>query len=144
MKSTRLLLFVAASIFAGGCSISSTLNKIERENEKTVDIICECDPPTIGGLTCEEQYSADPFADADRDCVEDALALDKEGSKEGLECSLAVSKDYNECLKDMYVCDDLTSIQNCASIFEDYGDCPETSEEVQTELSKCYSDDDGQ
>ncbi|MCB9706905.1 MAG: hypothetical protein H6711_33985 [Myxococcales bacterium] len=124
-------------LFLFGCSIHSQLNKIEDEAQESVDIICECNFPTPDGSPCEDYFSSDPFAALDRDCVEDALAIDKKASKELLDCQLDVMKTYNKCLRDNLDCADPNSSVSCADIFNDFGACPQLPGEVQTEFGKC-------
>ncbi|MEZ4380594.1 MAG: hypothetical protein R3A79_04570 [Nannocystaceae bacterium] len=127
-----------------GCSISSQLNQIEREADESVDIICACDPPEVNGQTCEEAYGGDPFANLDRDCVEDALALDKESSKESLDCQLDVMERYNDCLRDKLDCDMFDSISQCSAVFNDFGSCPPYADDVQAAFQSCGTDDPNQ
>lgn len=142
MSRTSWLLPILPLLF--GCSISSQLNQIEREADESTDIICACDPPALNGQTCEEAYASDPFAALDRDCVEDALALDKEGSKETLDCQLDVMERYNDCLRDNLVCDNFESITQCTAIFNEFGSCPEYSAEVTAGFQDCGTGDPNQ
>ena len=143
MHRTSLALLSSLALLAGGCSISSLLNKIEKESEESVDLICACDLPTVDGQSCEETFSVSLFGDADRGCIEDALAVDEDASKEALECSLDVMKEYNQCLKDNLDCDDQMSFQVCNEVFNSFADCPQNSAEVQAEINKCYPEQDG-
>ena len=142
MSRTSWLLPILPLLF--GCSISSQLNQLEREADESVDIVCACDPPTLNGETCEEAYSRDPFANLDRNCVEDALALDKEGSKESLDCQLDVMERYNDCLRDNLDCDMFDSLSQCSTIFNEFASCPEYSAEVTAEFQNCGTGDPNQ
>jgi hypothetical protein len=141
MVRSFVALLPALALFAGGCSVSSLLNKIEDESDKVVDLICECGIENINGMTCEETFTVSLFGGADRDCVEDALNVDKESSRENLECSLDVMKEYRKCIEDNLVCDDPASYSGCASIFEDFNACPQVSDEVNNAVGECFPDD---
>jgi len=141
MARSFFALLPALALFAGGCSVSSLLNQIEDESDKVVDLICGCGIEMINGMTCEENFSVSLFGDADRGCVEDALNVDKAGSKDNLECSLDVVKEYRSCVEDNLACDDPASYSQCASIFEDFEACPKVSDEVQDAVGRCLPDD---
>lgn len=126
--------FAALAVLAIGCGPNSYLNKIENEGDKTVDLVCECTNVFPDRAACEEMFGS-VFSFIDRDCLEDALAEDKDGSKETLKCTLDKAKEYNSCLEDKLNCSDPLSFQSCNSIF--MNPCPELPMVVQTKLSSC-------
>ena len=141
MLRSSLVVLPLLALFAGGCTVSSLLNKIEAESDKVVDLVCDCGLETIDGMSCEDTFSVSLFGDADRDCVEDALNTDKAASKEYLECSLDVMKEYTSCIEDNLECDDSSSYQGCAEIFMKFGECPQVPDAVNMEASKCFPND---
>ncbi len=137
MKLRVLLpLLGALTLAAPACSVHSLLNQLEDESAKTGEIVCECTNVFPDTAACEAMFES-YFSQVDRDCMEDALAVDKAASKETLKCSLDVSKRYNDCIKDNLDCNDPNSFQPCQSILEDQDGCPELPEAVQTELNMC-------
>lgn len=126
--------FAVLALLASGCGVNSYLNKIENEGEKTADLVCDCTNVFPDRAACEDMFGS-IFAFIDRDCLEDALAEDKDGSKESLKCTLDKAKEYNSCLKDKLDCNDPNSFQGCESVFE--SDCPQLPAAVQAKLGTC-------
>jgi hypothetical protein len=126
--------FAALALLASGCGVNSYLNRIENEGDKTVDIVCDCTNVFPDRAACEDMFGS-YLSFFDRDCLEDALAEDKDASKESLKCTLDKAKEYNSCLEDKLNCSDPNSFQSCTSIFEN--ECPELPVAVQTKLSAC-------
>ncbi|WAS89707.1 hypothetical protein [Nannocystis punicea] len=136
-RASSLALLV---VLAAGCSVNSMLNQMENENDKTIDLVCDCTNVFPDRAACEAQFASflSPF---DRDCLEDALAADKKASKESLECIVDQQKEYNDCLADMLDCNDPNSYQGCQDIIQT-NECPQFPAEVQTELKACGKNDD--
>ena len=125
---------------AAGCSVNSLLNQMENENEKSIDIACDCTNVFPDRAACEAQFSS--FLTLfDRECLEDALALDKKASKTSLECIVDQMKEYNDCLEAMLDCNDPNSFQGCQDIIS-ANECPQLPAEVQTALKPCGTNDD--
>ncbi len=131
------------ALLAGACTTSSLLNKIDDESEKVVTLVCdECGIEMLNGQSCEDALSVALFDGADRDCIVDALNIDKSGSKESLECSLDVLKEYTSCIEENLACEDPASYSECAALFEGYSDCPQVSTEVNEAIGACYGGND--
>lgn len=126
--------FALFVLLAAGCGINSRLNKIENEYDKTVDLVCECSNVFPDRTACEDMFSS-PFSFFDRDCLEDALAEDKSGSKATLDCTLDQAKAYRSCIEDKLDCNDGTSIMGCESAF--MTDCPRLPAAVEEKAAAC-------
>lgn len=133
-RSPRIALF---ALLVSGCSINSLLNKSEDETEETVDLVCSCSNVFPDRAMCEAQFQS-LFSFVDRDCLEDALAVDKDASKDTLDCVVDQQKEYNSCLKKSLDCNDPTSFEGCQPLL-DFEKCPQLPEAVQTELNACGS-----
>ncbi len=136
MSRVRLVASLSLGLLLGvGCSFSSLLNDLEREYETTEEIVCACTTP-LYVFACEGLL--DGHLDFDQQCVVDALEIDKEASKETLNCRLDAQKAYNDCLKDELDCLDFdTYANNCLYARDDLELCPELPTAVQEELDKC-------
>ncbi len=144
MARRLVALLPVLALLGSGCTISSLLDKIDDESDKVVTLVCdECGIEMLNGQSCEEALSVTLFEGADRDCIIDALNIDKSGSKESLECSLDVLKEYTSCVEDNLACEDPASYSECAALFDGYNECPQVSTEVNEAVGKCYGDDDG-
>lgn len=125
-------------VLASGCSVNSLLDRIDNESEKSVDLVCSCTNVFPDRAMCEQQFGS-YLGLFDRDCLEDALAEDKDASKETLKCILDQAKAFNRCLEDKLQCDDPMSIQGCDSTFET--ECPDLPAAVQAKVSACGDTD---
>lgn len=135
MRSHALCLIVA--LLGCGCSISSLLEQSNEEADKTVDIICnECGDLFPDFAECEELFGGQ-FLDDD-DCTVEALELDKDASRETLECIIDAQKDYNACLEAELDCSDPNGWMACEDIIDDAVDsCPRLPSQVEEALARC-------
>lgn len=136
-RAPSLALFVSLT---AGCSVNSLLNQMEAESDKSIDLACDCTNVFPDRAACEAQFGSflSPF---DRECLEDALALDKKASKKSLECIVDQHREYNDCLEEMLDCNDGNSWQGCQDIIS-ANECPQLPAEVQTALQPCGKNDD--
>ncbi|HVI00051.1 MAG TPA: hypothetical protein VM869_15145 [Enhygromyxa sp.] len=134
---SHALLCLSIAVLGSGCSISSLLEKSNEEAEKTVDIICgECGDLFPDFAECEDLFGGQ-FLDDD-DCTVEALELDKDASRETLNCIIDAQKDYNACLEDKLDCGDPNSWTPCQDIIDDAVEsCPELPNQVQEALAAC-------
>ncbi|MDC0722838.1 hypothetical protein [Nannocystis bainbridge] len=136
-RASTLALFVA---LAPGCSVNSLLNQMDAESEKSIDLICDCTNVFPDRAACEAQFGSflSPF---DRECLEDALAVDKKASKKSLECFVDQHREYNDCLEDMLVCDEADSWEGCQPLLRPDA-CPRLPADVEAALKPCGTNDD--
>ncbi|PCC75017.1 hypothetical protein SAMN02745121_03777 [Nannocystis exedens] len=131
-RASSLALLV---VLAAGCSVGSLLDQMDAENQKAIDTVCDCTNVFPDRAACEAQFNSF-FSALDRDCLEDALKVDKKASKKSLECLVDRQKDYNDCLEDMLDCNDPNSLQGCQPLLS-FDDCPQLPENVQTRVNAC-------
>jgi hypothetical protein len=131
------LFILSIALLGSGCSISSLVDKSNKEAEKTADIICgECGDLFPDFLECEDQFGRALIRDDS--CTIEALEVDKNASRETLNCLIDAQQDYNKCLKDRLDCTDPNSWEPCQDIINDaIDDCPELPKAVIDELARC-------
>ncbi|MBZ5711670.1 hypothetical protein [Nannocystis pusilla] len=121
------------ALIATGCGVPSLLDKIDAESEKSVDIVCSCSNVFPDRAMCEGMFNSF-LSFFDRDCLENALEIDKDGSKTTLKCFLDRAREYNDCLEDRLDCNDAQSVSDCQQNFDD---CPELPPAVDEKASAC-------
>ncbi len=131
----RLLPLLALIPLTTGCSIRSLVNQLEKESDKTADLVCDC---FEGDLKTQCLDSAS--FEFDKDCAVDAYKEDADASRESLNCALDAAKEVRKCIEDKLDCDDPTSTQECYEIYEET-DCPELPDKVNDALAECYDDE---
>jgi uncharacterized protein YjaG (DUF416 family) len=128
-----------ALLLLPACSINSRLNKLEDAAAEAVDLACSCTNVFPDRDACEAMFGS--FLSAfDRDCLEDALKADKDGSKASLDCLIEVQEDYNDCLRANLDCNDSQSIAGCEDVYQ--RECPDLPEAVQVEVAMCGAGND--
>ena len=136
MSRARVVACLSLWLLLGsGCSIASLLDDIEREHEKSNAVVCAC-TTQLYELTCEGFI--DDHLDPNDTCVVEALELDKEASKETLNCWLEVQKSHTECLEAEVDCLDYdTYLNSCNERLSDLQECPDLPPGVQQALNLC-------
>ncbi|MFO7563857.1 MAG: hypothetical protein R6X02_14520 [Enhygromyxa sp.] len=137
MRSRASLLLSSLALLSSGCSVSSLIDKSNKEAEKTADIICgECGDLFPDFAECEDLFGRQLLRDDD--CTVEALEIDKDASRETLNCMIDAQKDYNKCLEDKLDCNDPLSWSSCEDIVDQaIDDCPQLPQAVQEALAEC-------
>lgn len=146
-----LLTLALAAGCGGGASggdwkndFDSKLDSLEAEFTAQAEFFCECyaqlPEPYASKEMCISDQSPIPQDPAERQCVVDASALNEAGSDARLDCELAASEAFTNCLDQTLDCNNLmNSYLACydaqtAAI----GQCPPVPAEVEDAVFACF------
>jgi hypothetical protein len=111
---------------ASGCSVEKLVEESQREAEKAVEIVCD-DCVAVGIYpswdACEANVGWYPFANSE--CVIEALDSNRDASRATLECVIELQRDYNDCLREQFVCSEYETWEACEDMQAGIYDCPE-------------------
>ena len=122
-------------LLTSACSVADLVAESEREADRAVAALCDaCIASEAERDECEADFAWRPYEDAE--CVVEALDIDKQRSRETLECVLEVQRDYTACVKREFMCDP-DSYAACEALKDGVRDCPELPPSVVEALLRC-------